>query len=179
MEEQRRTTMIRNPKQTIEGRRNFLKATGLASAGVFAAATLGRAAAETADVVETAAAVDVTSLPRVKQTMVAPPFLPEHEQVATTGPRVIEVTLDIDERKMTIDKEGTEIWAFTYNGSVPGPMIVVHEGDYVELTLRNLSKNLLEHNIDFHAATGALGGGALTKVTPGQQAVLRWKASKP
>ena len=38
---------------------------------------------------------------------------------------------------------------------------------------------MLEHNIDFHAATGALGGGALTKVQPGEQAVLRWKATKP
>src|SRR5262249_8431185 len=99
--------------------------------------------------------------------------------IATGGPKVVEVTFEIDEKKMAIDKDGTEIWAFTYNGSVPGPMIVVHEGDYVELTLRNLPHNTLEHNIDFHAATGALGGGALTKVSPGQQAVLRWKAIKP
>jgi nitrite reductase (NO-forming) len=41
--------------------------------------------------------------------------------------------------------------------------MVVHEGDYVELTLKNPSTNLLVHNIDFHASTGALGGGALTK----------------
>ena len=58
-------------------------------------------------------------------------------------------------------------------------MIVVHEGDYVEVTLQNLKTNVLEHNIDFHAATGALGGGALTKVMPGERAVLRWKATKP
>ncbi len=38
---------------------------------------------------------------------------------------------------------------------------------------------MIEHNIDFHASTGALGGGALTKVNPGEQAVLRWKAVKP
>ncbi len=25
----------------------------------------------------------------------------------------------------------------TYNGSMPGPLMVVHEGDYVELTLVN------------------------------------------
>ncbi|MEP6828511.1 MAG: copper-containing nitrite reductase, partial [Aestuariivirga sp.] len=39
--------------------------------------------------------------------------------------------------------------------------------------------NAMEHNIDFHASTGALGGGALTKVLPGQEVVLRWKAIKP
>jgi nitrite reductase (NO-forming) len=125
------------------------------------------------------AATDISSLPRVKQKMVAPPFLPEHEQVATGGPKIVEVTLDIEEKKMVIDNDGTEVWAMTYNGSVPGPMIVVHEGDYVEVTLKNLPANVLEHNVDFHSATGALGGGALTKVMPGEQAVLRWKATKP
>ncbi len=124
------------------------------------------------------AKVDVETLPRVKQKMVAPPFLPEHEQVATGGPKIIEVEFTIEEKKIIIDNDGTEIWAFTYNGSVPGPMIVVHEGDYVELTLKNLASNLMEHNIDFHASTGALGGGALTKVLPGEQTVLRWKAVK-
>lgn len=122
--------------------------------------------------------VDISSLPRVKQAMVAPPFLPEHEQVATGGAKIVEVTFVIEEKKMVIDSEGTEVWALTFNGSVPGPMIVVHEGDYVELTLKNLDTNLMEHNIDFHASTGALGGGALTKVLPGEQAVLRWKAVK-
>jgi nitrite reductase (NO-forming) len=88
------------------------------------------------------------------------------------------VTLTIEEKKMVIDKDGTEVWALTYNGSVPGPIIVVHEGDYVEVTLVNLATNLMEHNVDFHASTGALGGGALTKVLPGEQTVLRWKAVK-
>lgn len=121
---------------------------------------------------------DVAKLPRVKQTLVAPPLLPEHEQVATSGPKIVEVTLIVEEKKIVIDKEGTEIWAFTYNGTVPGPMIVCHEGDYVELTLKSLPTNAMEHNIDFHAATGALGGGALTKILPGQEVVLRWKAIK-
>ena len=57
--------------------------------------------------------------------------------------------------------------------------MVVHEGDYLELTLRNISSNTLPHNIDFHASTGALGGGGLTLIDPGQQCVLRWKATKP
>ena len=122
--------------------------------------------------------VDISKLPRVKQVLVAPPFLPEHDQVAQGGPKIIEVTLTIEEKKIIIDNDGTEVWAFAYNGSVPGPMIVEHEGDYVELTLKNLAANAMEHNIDFHASTGALGGGALTKILPGEQTVLRWKAIK-
>ena len=151
-------------------RRNLLAVTALTAA----AASLVSNSALADD-----AAVDVSKLPRVQQKLVAPPFLPEHEQVATTGPKIIEVTLTIEEKKIVIDKEGTEIWAFTYNGTVPGPMIVAHEGDYVELTLKSLATNALEHNIDFHASTGALGGGALTKVLPGQEVILRWKAIKP
>lgn len=171
---------IRNEKEDdmgkfTENRRAFLKATGLLTVSAAAGGTLplttGAAAAS--------AAVDIISLPRVKQAMVDPPFLPEHEQVATSGPKIVEVDLPIIEKKMVLDDEGTEVWALTYNGSVPGPMIVVHEGDYVEVTLKNPSTNFMEHNVDFHSATGALGGGALTKVQPGEQVVLRWKAIKP
>ena len=153
----------------------------LSRRGLLAAATVSAAAATLSTIPSASAekAVDVSKLPRVKQAMVAPPFLPEHDQVAKGGPKVVEVLLNIEEKKLVIDDEGTEVWALTYNGSVPGPMIVVHEGDYVEVTLRNLPANLMEHNVDFHSATGALGGGALTKVLPGEQAVLRWKAIKP
>ncbi len=155
-----------------ENRRDFLKVTGLAAATALATAAL----AKSAKAQETP--TDLALLPRVRQTLVAPPFLPEHEQVATGGPKIVEITLTIDEKIMEVDDNGTQIWALTFGGSVPGPIMVVHEGDYVELTLQNLDHNLMEHNIDFHAATGALGGGALTMVLPGEQVVLRWKAIK-
>ena len=67
----------------------------------------------------------------------------------------------------------------TFDGSVPGPMMVVHEGDYVELTLFNPPENMFQHNIDVHAATGGLGGGALTLVNSGEKTVLRFKATRP
>jgi nitrite reductase (NO-forming) len=60
----------------------------------------------------------------------------------------------------------------TFNGSIPALMMVVHEGDHVEVTLVNPATNTMPHNIDFHAATGALGGAELTLVNPGEQAVL-------
>ncbi len=154
-------------------RRNFLTTSATAIGSLAGVATITMKPTTVA-----AAAVDLSKLQRVKQVMVAPPFAPVHEQTAGPDPKIVEVTFDIIEKKMLIDDEGTEVWALTYNGSVPGPMIVVHEDDYVELTLRNLPTNIMEHNIDFHASTGALGGGALTKVMPGEQAVLRWKATK-
>ncbi len=114
---------------------------------------------------------------RVTQELVAPPFLPKHEQVATGKPKIIQVKMVIEEKEIEVEP-GVFMWAFTYNGSVPGPIIVAHEGDYIELTLVNPKTNQLPHNIDFHAATGALGGGELTVVGPGQEVVLRWKAIK-
>jgi nitrite reductase (NO-forming) len=117
-------------------------------------------------------------LPREQVALVAPPFVHPHEQATNQGPKIVEFSLTVEEKRMAIDDEGTTIQAMTFNGSIPGPMMVVHEGDYVELTLINPSTNSFAHNIDFHAATGALGGGALTLVNPGEQAVLRFKATR-
>jgi len=125
-----------------------------------------------------ALAQDLPSLERVKVDLVAPPFVHAHEQATKAAPRVVQFKMDIVEKEMVIDNDGTKIHAMTFNGSVPGPMMVVHQDDYVELTLRNPETNTMAHNIDFHSATGALGGGELTHVNPGEQVVLRWKATR-
>ena len=121
---------------------------------------------------------DVSTLPRQKVSLVAPPFVHEHDQVAKGDPKVVEFTMTIEEKPIVIDDEGTTLRGMTFNGSIPGPMMVVHEGDYLELTLVNPETNEMPHNIDFHAATGALGGGALTHVNPGEQVTLRFKATR-
>ena len=123
--------------------------------------------------------VDLSKLPRRKVKLVAPPMVHPHTQAATTGPSVIEFEMTILEQEMEIDDNGTMLQGMTYEGSIPGPMMVVHEGDYLELTLINPPQNTLPHNIDFHAATGGLGGGALTLVSPGEHTVLRFKATRP
>ena len=65
----------------------------------------------------------------------------------------------------------------TFNGSMPGPMMVVHEGDYVELTLVNPEH---QHDAAQHrlpCRDRRAGGGALTLINPGEQVVLRFKAT--
>jgi nitrite reductase (NO-forming) len=121
---------------------------------------------------------EIAGLPHEKVTLVAPPFVHAHDQVAKSGPKVVEFTMTIEEKPVVIDDEGTTLQGMTFNGSIPGPMMVVHEGDYVELTLVNPETNGFAHNIDFHAATGALGGGALTLIMPGEQVKLRFKATR-
>jgi nitrite reductase (NO-forming) len=136
-------------------------------------------AAVAALVLATPALAQDLKLPRQHVELVAPPFVHPHQQAVNYGPKIMEFRLVIEEKKLVIDGTGTTIHAMTYNGSVPGPLMVVHEGDYVEVTLVNPDTNAMPHNIDFHAATGALGGGELTLVNPGEQVVLRWKATKP
>ncbi len=120
---------------------------------------------------------NIDNLPRVKQKLVTPPFVPEHSQEAIGGPKIIEVEMSIVEKEVEV-APGVFMQAMTFEGSIPGPLIIAHEGDYVEATIKNPSTNTMVHNIDFHSSTGALGGGELTNVSPGQQVTLRWKATK-
>lgn len=160
-------------------RRDFLLSS--IAAGAAAAAVVGSSTASAGDpmkIGEIGTEAKVKDLPRVTQTLVAPPMLPEHDQVAKGGPKVVEVVLDVEEKEIEI-KPGVFVQAMTFNGTNPGPMMVCHEGDYIELTLRNPQSNSMTHNIDFHASTGALGGGGLTHVAPGQECVLRIKCDRP
>ncbi|MCJ8293474.1 MAG: copper-containing nitrite reductase [Colwellia sp.] len=115
-------------------------------------------------------------LKRVVQKMVAPPNFPIHEQVVTEN-KIVQVRLVIEEKEVEVSP-GAFMWQMTFNGTAPGPMIVAHEGDYIELTLVNPTSNTLLHNIDLHAFTGAMGGGLLTEVAPGQEVTVRFKATK-
>jgi len=151
----------------------------IGAAGLAAAATT---LASTGDIAEAAVYTeDSGPLPTRRERIepATPPFVHPHNQVAKNGPTIKEVTLTVHEKKIVVDDDGTTLNAFTYNGSVPGPLLVVHQDDYIELTLVNPPTNMFEHNVDFHASTGALGGGALTHVSPGEQVTLRFKATRP
>jgi nitrite reductase (NO-forming) len=152
---------------------------GAAFAGAIAPLVTASVASANEEILEAnATPVDISTLERVKLELVKPPFVHAHTQKAEGGPKIYEVTLTIEEKKIVVDDAGTEVHAMTFDGSVPGPMIVVHQDDYVEVTLVNPETNELQHNIDFHSATGGLGGGALTVVNPGEKAVMRFKATK-
>lgn len=149
-----------------------------AFAGVFGA-VLASVPAKAEDAgVTTGAAPDLSTLSRKRVELLKPPFVHPHDQIAVGGPQVVEFELVIEEKQLVIDEYGTTVPAMTFNGSVPGPLMVVHQDDYVELTLINPDTNQMQHNIDFHSATGALGGGGLTLINPGEQVKLRFKATR-
>ncbi len=75
--------------------------------------------------------------------------------------------------------EGVGYHYWTYNGTVPGPMIRVRQGDTVELTLHNALDSPVSHSIDSHAVLGPGGGGKVTQTPPGATSVFQFKAMKP
>lgn len=68
---------------------------------------------------------------------------------------------------------------WTFDGTVPGPMLRVREGDTVVLTLRNDPTSLHPHSIDLHAVTGPGGGAAATMVDPGESKTITFTAMQP
>jgi nitrite reductase (NO-forming) len=70
------------------------------------------------------------------------------------------VKVDLETRKVTgLMNDGIAYEYWTFNGTVPGPMLRVMQGDTVELTLKNAADSGLTHSIDLHAVLGP-GGGA-------------------
>jgi nitrite reductase (NO-forming) len=108
---------------------------------------------------------------RLPQAPVAPP-LPHRP------PTLVHVTLTTKEVVGYL-ADGVPYRFWTFNGSVPGPMIRVRQGDTVEVTLKNALDSKVSHSIDFHAATGPDAGGDATQVEPGQSATFRFKALNP
>ena len=117
---------------------------GAALAAAAAPAVLTRKAAAEESITPQGKPIDLSSMPRRKVKLVPPPFVHEHEQVATTPPSIVEFEMMIVEKEIEIDGDGTMMQAMTFDGSIPGPMMVVHEGDYVELMLVNPAENAIE-----------------------------------
>jgi nitrite reductase (NO-forming) len=68
---------------------------------------------------------------------------------------------------------------WTFNNTVPGPLFRIREGDIVKVTIKNNENNLHHHNVDFHAASGPGGGGAVSVVLPGESKEFTFKALNP
>jgi nitrite reductase (NO-forming) len=98
--------------------------------------------------------------------------------ITRTSPERVVVELETVELDGWIDGETTfRFW--TFNGTVPGPMVRVREGDTVEVRLKNNDDSVHPHNIDLHAVIGPGGGGKATTVSPGEEAAFEFKALYP
>ncbi|MEX2479242.1 MAG: multicopper oxidase domain-containing protein [Gammaproteobacteria bacterium] len=64
----------------------------------------------------------------------------------------IKVDMTVKEVDVVVDNAGTTQRMWTYNGTIPGPLVRVKEGDVVDFTLFNDPDNEQSHSMDFHAA---------------------------
>ncbi len=95
--------------------------------------------------------------------------------IGPRGPNA--VTIDLHSSELTAEiAPGTTYTYWTFNGTVPGPMLRVREGDTVTVNHHNDASSIMTHNIDFHAVTGPGGGATMTIAAPGETATFTFKA---
>jgi nitrite reductase (NO-forming) len=105
--------------------------------------------------------------------------------IRRSNAQTVEVELWVEEVVTQIEP-GKWAWVWTFNGTVPGPMIRAMEGDTVVVTLNNYPEscesnpdcvpNQRPHNIDLHAVMGPGGGAAVTNVAVGATRTFSFKA---
>src|SRR5215210_4743535 len=109
------------------------------------------------------------------------------EEVSTTG-NVKRVTMIADEVEVQVAPDnalhpgGVTYKAMVFNGTIPGPVVSVDQGDTVEFTLINQGQVI--HSMDFHAGDGttqAVGSNASehgSNVQPGESVTWRWTPTR-
>jgi len=100
------------------------------------------------------------------------------EPVGARAPELVRIDLTAVELEGQL-ADGTTFQYFTFNGTVPGPMMRVRVGDTVELHLVNDDGSQFQHSIDLHAVTGPGGGAVLTRTDPGDETVFTFKTLNP
>ena len=98
--------------------------------------------------------------------------------ISRTMPETVEVHLEA--RELVGDlAEGRKYKFWSFNGTVPGPMIRVRLGDTVKFHLSNHSSSQFPHNINIHAVNGPGGGASVSLVAPGEEKAFRFKTLHP
>jgi nitrite reductase (NO-forming) len=111
------------------------------------------------------------------------PAAPKYTLYDATAPKPLEgtthdVDLVVQEKQMTVGEtpEGGFVQAvWTFNGTVPGPVIRVHLGDKIRVHLKNPATNKLSHSVDFHASQVAWND-EMTSIKPGEEKLYEWQA---
>lgn len=112
-----------------------------------------------------------TSSPNAPAHQLFNPVMP-----ATLQGNVVAVHLTTQETLLSI-APGIAYKAWTFNGTVPGPVIHVRQGQTINFTLTN-GDPMMAHSIDFHAAQTAWSVN-YQPVAPGKSLTFSWKADYP
>lgn len=147
----------------------------VAGCGGKTAANSGRSEAVAA-AAEQSGAARIPARPDARRVSASPIDIPG--PIQRSQPQTVELKLESTELTGQL-ADGTTYEYWTYNDTVPGPLLRVREGDTVVLTLTNAESSKFPHSIDLHAVNGPGGGHVSTEVTPGKEKSFRFKALNP
>ena len=82
----------------------------------------------------------------------------------------------VTEEKLGQLADGVTYDYWTFNGTVPGPLIRLRLNQTVEMHIINPPNSTMIHSIDSHAILGTGGGGAYSQTPPGQETIFQFKA---
>jgi nitrite reductase (NO-forming) len=118
-----------------------------------------------------------------------PSTFPQETAVLTHAPNVpppirrrkpARVKIDLETKEITMRlADGVDYNFWTFGGTVPGPMIRIRVGDFVEFNLHNHPTSKMPHNIDLHAVTGQGGGAEGSMTVPGHSSKFSFRALNP
>ena len=115
-------------------------------------------------------------MPTVQAKLTTLPTVPS--LITRKGPAKVVVNVEAKEYVGQL-ADGVQYKFWSFNGTVPGPMIRVRVGDTVELHLKNHKDNTFPHNMDLHAVNGPGGGAGANLAAPGQEGVMSFQALNP
>ena len=98
--------------------------------------------------------------------------------IKRTAPAKVVVKFEAKEYEGEL-ADGNKYKFWSFNGTVPGPMVRVRVGDTVEFHLSNHKDSTFPHNIDIHAVNGPGGGAAVSLVAAGEKKVFQFKTLNP
>ena len=111
--------------------------------------------------------------------VVKDPAAPAYTMHDPKAPALLEGTthdidLVIEEKLMTV-ADGFVQAVWTFNGTVPGPVIRAEVGDTIRIHLKNPATNVLPHSVDFHSSMVAWND-EMTSINPGEEKLYEYKA---
>src|SRR6266568_1525836 len=122
-----------------------------------------------------ASSPDIKPLPADLKPLGAPQMAPP---ITRTEPAYVKFNLETT--KVTAQMaNGVAYEYWTFNNTVPGPMLRVREGDTVEIDLSNAADAGMTHSIDLHAVTGPGGGAKVMQIAPGETGSFKFQALNP
>lgn len=90
----------------------------------------------------------------------------------------VNLTMNVKEVDIPIDNAGNTRRMWTYDGTIPGPLVRVKQGDVVRFTLKNDASNANSHSMDFHAARVDVLA-EFAEIKPGDTKEFEFRADYP